>query len=241
MFRSSPTIFAFRSTPNLQDQSMIIYSEDGGHVWGAGWGPPEGLTTDGTSDFSLGAGFLRPYPSISDHVYIMRGNSLAGEQCHLMVGNGSALGIMDEPGAPAGYEGGEYGKRPNQRTGVPDHVIALWRHDSTNDTHILESEDAGATWTFLYDTNSPNGPINTPNGWPSDFNVWFIVRTTDATGSGSAFSISPIQFTDDKFGTVSDKQGNLYTLLSGTWVGPSGSRSIGFCDGFALPKVGVNA
>jgi hypothetical protein len=242
MYRSEPVVISFRSTPSLQDQSGILFSEDGGHTWTQGFGPPEGLSTDGTGDFSQGAGILRPFPDLTDSCYLIRGNPLGGEFCHVYRnGTGNFAANFNEITAPAGYEGAEYGKRPNQRTGVPEHIIALWRHDSTNDSHILESEDNGANWTLLYDLNEPNGPINTPNGWPPDIDIWFMVRTNDASGSGSAFTQSPIRYTDDRFDTVQDKQGNLYTILSGTWVGPTGTRSIGFCDGFALPKVGPNA
>jgi hypothetical protein len=239
IFRSSPVIISFRSTPTLQDQSKIIYSEDGGHTWADGFGPPEGLTTDGTGDFSQGAGILRPYPSIDDVAYLMRGNPLGAEFCHFHYNNtGNFSADFPEPGAPSGYDGAEYGKRPNGRTFVPSHAIALWRDTATTNSHILETENRGGNWSFLYDTGEPNGHFNTPNGFPPDIDVWWLVRTDDATGV-TDFTDSPIQFTDDRFATVSDKQGNLFTILSGTWTGPTGTRSIGFCDGAALPNSGT--
>lgn len=226
MFRSAPgTIWCVRQTPRIatNGRTAVFYSNDLGATWSKGyeWTLP---TNDKDS-----ASLLHPFPSATDPSYVMRGararaidpllyrsvdSWVSGSQVVLPTGHDALSGVW----------------RVNKRTYDTDHIIAWWRNQATSHADLLESEDGGANWSLLYQSGAPltsnfRSIYNTPNGWPPDVDEWVIVRST------ANFS-AVVQYTDDRFQTVQDKQGNLSSLVAG-WTA-------GFGSGFALPKVGPN-
>ena len=228
IFRSEPgTIWCVRQTPPIagSGRTAVFVSQDLGDTWEKRY-----ELTDPTRDTD-GASILHPFPAADDFSYIMRGNTAAGaDQIRLYRSNdGWTTGdILD---LPAGYKEISGVWRVNKRTFDTEHVMAWFENNTDGHMDLLESEDHGVTWALLYDSGLPQtsnsrSPHNTPNGWPPDIDEWVIVRTTPGFGS-------VIQHTSDRFQTLENKQGNLDTL--------AGSWTLGLSNGFALPRVGVNA
>ncbi len=142
------------------------------------------------------------------------------------------------------------GIRPSTDPFRSNHIIEWAYEEAVSDTYaMLESTDSGTSWHVLWQTtydsvimNSPvytqtTAPFSSPNGWPADPNVWFVVSFYPTSTGGYA-----ILMTDDNFATQQDKTGNLkssgdFTSAPDSWMGWGNNQG----GGFALPKVGVNA
>ena len=128
----------------------------------------------------------------------------------------------------------------NQRYSEPNHVLA-WAKLSGGDGlyDLLDSEDSGASWSVVYDPGADGGSATanfaTPNGWPGDPLIWFLVRNATSI----LWNDPVVYVTEDYFDTAPvDKTGDLATVFGGTnWIGGHQYTN----DGFALPKIGVNA
>lgn len=251
IFRSSPgTIYCVRGvqTVGASSPKAVFVSSDLGTTWTKAAYALEGGSTV-TNSFTL----LHPYPSAGDPSYVVNGTSGASIRPKLVRSTdewatGAVLTNNDDP---TGY-GGLAALRVNKRPDEPGHVLAWFRYTADADFHLLESDDYGESWALLWDgedfdtddavsstifTNATNinaGKFNTPNGWPSQPDTWFVARikqSNDLSGIGAVLAM-----TTDHFATVADKSGNLYTLLGGS--GNPWADVIG--NGFALPKVGAN-
>lgn len=198
-------------------------------------------------DFSV----MHPFPSSTSAAYAVGGAITDLHSLFLSEDNFTDTDnatLRAESGDPAGYDGIARLWRPNKRTFDNDHIIAWFRNDADNEYHLLQSVDKGQNWTLLYDsgltagnvpgtglaTNISTSQHNTPNGWPDDDDIWFLVRAVVSGGSIT----NVIMSTEDNFATAPvSRVGNLASILPG---GATGWTS-GSAGGFALPKVGINS
>lgn len=240
-FRSEPIIWCVRMTPpdGLGVALSIFRSDDGGLTW-----TQRADAALGGIGSQLFTSLHHPFPSITDPAYMTRGpigvslrqNLYRSEDGFETIGSA----LLSNGVNPSGYGGISLGGRINKRTFDNDHVIAWMRHTATDNAHLMQSLDRGATWSMLWDSDlaEPNvsgtpvgtvsmAPYNTPNGWPPDVDQWVAVR--EAPGSGIT---NWVVLTLDNFATQLDKTGNLPSLVSGWDTGPN--------NGFALPRMGDN-
>jgi hypothetical protein len=224
-----------------QHRLKVFKSDDQGDTWST--------AAQYYSDYASPSWFalLHPYPGRTDPCYLVYGGSGVSERSYLMESDDefetSAAVLADN--TPTGYGGVAYSLRPNSDPNDPDHLLvwALYKADyPTQVYHLMETFDAGASWSMIYSTDEgeknvtfPTGTrVNpgycAPNGWPVDSDQWIIIKTS--TISNDVTNV--VQFTDDRFSTLVSKEGNLYTLLGGdNWTN-------GVAGGIALPKVGAN-
>jgi len=242
-FHSSPgTIYCVRATPVIGNRFVqVLVSEDRGLTWAK----VQSLEPDGNNrrDFSL----LHPFPDAASASYGMHG-PISGDTRPLGYVSTDGWATKTQLTLPSGYGGFSSLWRFNKRTFDDDHVMAWMRNSTSTFYELMESYDQGATWASLFDSGlagqsvSNTGNIslgncaayNTPNGWPADVASWFLVRAVSPGGSTTGV----IQSTVDNFATsVVSRVGNLASILPG---GSSGWTN-GPANGFALPRVGVNA
>lgn len=225
IFRSEPIIWCVRNVPRdaTDDHQAVFKSTDLGDTWTMAHKFPDQANNDGPG------AFLIPYPSITDPSYAVRGSTTDIQPYK----STDAWATAAATGIPADYAHFGSRWRPNSNTFEPNHLLAWVVHNATNIYHLMESDDAGATWTLVYNSgeteSSGDARHNTPNGWPPDVLQWVMVRAVGDFASGPV-----VQLTLDNFATLLDKEGNLSTLLGGIWTP-------GLCGGIALPKVGENS
>jgi hypothetical protein len=248
IFHTSPgTIYCVRATPAVGGNSSkrVFVSTDLGHTW---------TRTDATFVAGLNnrqdCSILHPFPSATDSSYVTQGQLGTDQRLKLYLSEDewATAAQLTDTDDPTGYGGVCSLWRVNKRTFDNDHALAWFRNTSDGNIHLLETTDQGATWASLYDsglpennipntgvaTNVTTAPHATPNGWPPDTDVWFLVRA--AVGSGSVTDV--IMSTEDNFGTAPvSRVGNLSSILPG---GASGWTN-GPAGGIALPRVGVNS
>ncbi len=224
IFRSSPgTIWCVRQTDRTGASGgscAVFRSEDLGHTWS------KHLIEDVYTNSAVAASLLNPFPAIGDPSYVMRSSGTANEpRLYRSTNSWTTPTILT---LPTGYNYVRTIFRPNKRTFDNTHVMA-WHHltaGGATATHLLESFDQGVNWSVLH---QDNGNHNTPNGWPSDVLQWVVVGSNE----GGTVNAKTIRLTLNNFSTLLDKQGNLTTILSNTWVNGLGS-------GFSLPRLGPN-
>jgi hypothetical protein len=241
IFRSDPgTIYCIRSAPQsgLNSKTQVFLSADLGYTWTEGDALHEGSSTN-LQVYSL----LNPFPDATDPSYAVQGGIGASNRPSLWVST-DGWATSSEIAKPSGYGGFSNLWRPNKRTFDNLHILAWLRNSSENQMHLMESNDGGSSWSLLHDsgmddttidntgTGGSSGNVvnaaqhNTPNGWPPDVNQWVMILA-----SGTSLT-NRVQLTLDNFANLSDKTGNLSSLV-GTWVeGPA--------SGFALPRIGGN-
>jgi hypothetical protein len=247
IFRSAPgTIYCMRTTPRtgLNFRTRVLLSRDLGHTWELA---PYVISNYGNQqDMSL----LNPYPAATDPSYLRLGPVGASlrTQLHISTDEWVSGTQLTANGTPSGYGGLGYLWRPNKRTFDNDHVMAWFRHTDSTHMRLLESYNRGGTWGLLLDSGTGEKNIigktpakdygaaayNTPNGWPPDPNVWILVRAAPLAGTTNVVPAA-IQITLDNFQTLIDKAGNLETIIGVDNWQPGAN------NGFALPKVGINA
>lgn len=225
IFRSAPgTIYSVRASGRVgvNGRTAVFISTDLGHTWTKGYEVL--LNSNSVND---GLALLNPFPSATDPSYMTRGSSSAGTLPRLYKStdewaNGAQITT------PTGYDGINSLWRPNKRTFDNTHIIAWW-HKTGGGYDLIESFDQGVTWGSPLLTQTGSQSYSVPNGWPPDDQQWVVVAT------GVTTLTLAVRLTLDNFGTMLDKKGNLSSVL------PSGNWSTGLCNGFALPRVGVNA
>jgi len=225
-YRDDPgRIYSFRMTPRVITNSRrgILYSDDDGATWAVGE-----LFPAASNNWQI-AGLLHPFPNSTDPLWVINGSTgvSARPELHKSVDGGVNIDTLSDP---SGYDGFITGLRPNSAYNEPLHVMAWARNTADTDADLLDSDDGGTTWNVLWDSGASEN-WTTPNGWPTNRNIWFIVRK--ATGGATLVSR-----TEDYFATTPvDISGNLSTVFS-TW---NGAHTRGTADGFALPRIGDNA
>ncbi len=163
-------------------------------------------------------------------IYSIRGTGTTSQNPKLYLNDS----LTAQP-LPSGYDAIQY-TRPNQDPNNPDHLIAWFRvTGSYTDWSLFETFDQGSTWSGpLYSISMSTGisyasVYQTPNGWPGNSDMWWIVRM------GRDTSTDPVLlYTDDRFGTITDRTGNLFSVI-GTWYAFEDG-----INGVALPRVGYN-
>lgn len=227
VFRSAPgTIYALRSTARIgtNGRTAVFLSTDLGTTWTKGF---EMTEPGDDGEMTL----LHPFPAATDPTYLTRGNNGSAEVPRLYRSTDDwATGTL--LANPTSYDGLAGRRRVNKRTFDNTHVMAWWLL-SAGGYELRESFDQGATWATLLAGDGSNPTLQTPNGWPPDVLQWVIIR------AGTSGTVPRIQLTLDNFSTMLDKEGNLFSILpGGTWTGVD---TTGNGDGFALPRLGVNA
>lgn len=255
-FHTPPgTLYCVRSAPTFGSGRNVHVFKSGN--LGLSWQQPTDMnltvklpvpSASDAIDFSV----LHPFPSATSPAYAT-GGALASDLHWLFLSEDNwtdtdNVTVVSQGDDPAGYDGLSRLWRPNKRTLDEDHVIAWMRETSSAEYHLMQSVDKGQNWTLLYDSSLAAGNVpgtglatnvsacqyNTPNGWPADGDVWFLVRAVVTGGSITGV----VSSTTDNFATSPvSRVGNLASVLPG---GASGWTS-GSAGGFALPKVGVNA
>jgi hypothetical protein len=248
IYRSAPgTIWCIRSTPTVggAQTERVFYSTDLGYTWAQNPDLAMG-SNNNAQNYSL----LNPFPDATDPSYIVIGSIGVDDRPDLYVST-DGWATKTAIANPSGYGGLSNLWRVNKRTFDNDHILAWFRHTAEAQMHLMESNDAGATWSLLYDSNladvsipntgtgSSTGSVvncarhNSPNGWPvGTEQQWVMIRAHVDSGS----TMGVVQLTLDNFATAPvSKVGNLGTLLSpGGWVN-------GCANGYACPRVGPNA
>ena len=227
IYRSAPgTIWCGRAngrTGSSSGDTAIFKSEDLGHTWTkeytiANWSGGNGVPS-----------LLNPYPDIDDPTYIVFGIGTSGDLLPHISTDGWDTGTLIA--APTGYETmmghNSTAQRLNKRTFDNTHLIGIWRELGAGSIDVMESFDQGATWSPLL-VGVSNG-MSTPNGWPPDVDQWVLIQSSGSLGA------TTIRLTLDNFSNMSSKTGNLGSIL------PGGTWKNGLGNGFALPKMGVNA
>jgi hypothetical protein len=222
-FASSPVVWIVRNSSGLHKDLAVFRSDDGGHTW------TKGHTLHSQVSPSYMGTIVAPFPSIDGYCYFTNGS--AGADWPWLFASTDGFATATQRDKPAGYTGIGIFQRPNRRTFVPEHVIAIFRRDSDGSGIVMESEDAGVTWAVLFETTTSSISFQTPNGWPPDIDVWFFTKS----GGDTNPIADAIRYTDDRFVTTADKSGNMTALVGDLVLFEYGS------SGFALPKVGVNA
>lgn len=227
-----------------QHRVAIFKSADRGHTWSLA------ATTYSHYNNPKGMALQHPYPDRTSPCFYVGGfiGVSARPPLYLSTDEFETSSIIFESGAPVGYGGAFNVQRPNTKPDDANHIVVWARAESPYNEHLMESDDLGVTWNSVYTdagtgTNiiCPTGTMNgagwcTPNGWPSNGDVWFMIRRGNVTGIGDTNDPeNTVWYTDDGFATWSDKSGDLPTLLG------ANNYTAGSANGFALPKVGVNA
>lgn len=221
-FRTAPgTIWCGRSngrTLTNGGDCAIFKSTDLGYTW--------------TKEFTFAASrvpsngnpaILNPYPDATDASYLAvsrGGTSPVGELWKSTDGWDTASQVTEPASHSGAFVAGNHLQRPNKNPFDDQHVLAIFAIDASSNGDLYESNDGGSNWTLLENLN--NSKV-TPNGWPPDPDQWVLIDN----------SATPrIQLTLDNFGSLSDKTGNLASVITWTTGAVAG--------GFALPKVGLN-
>jgi hypothetical protein len=221
-FASSPVVWIVRNSSGLHKDLAVFRSDDGGHTW------TKGHTLHSQVSPSYMGTIVAPFPSIDGYCYFTNGS--AGADWPWLYVSTDGFATATQRTKPAGYTGIGIFQRPNRRTFVPEHVIAIFRRDSDGSGIVMESEDAGVTWAVLFETTTSSISFQTPNGWPPDIDVWFLTKSGGDTNPIS----DAIRYTDDRFATMADKSGNMTALVGSLVLFEYGS------SGFVLPKVAPN-
>lgn len=214
----------------LAHDAAIVYSDDDGATWVKG-----AQVVWSSNEFDM-AGLLHPFPNTTDPLFVVGGTLGANNRPNLWRSTDFGDSVTDL-GDPTNYEGFALGYRVNQKYNTPAHVLAWARLDADNYYDLIESDDSGATWSLVYDPGSVSGsgnyPIyNTPNGWPGNADIWFLIRNSD-----TLWTAPVVQVTEDYFSTFTDKDGDIDTAHGGSrWNVSTNVHA----NGFALPKVGAN-
>lgn len=253
-FHTPPgTLYCVRSAPTFgSSRNVYVFKSDN---LGLDWSNIEDSTTvklpvansSDAIDFSI----HHPFPSNTDPTYAVGGAITDLHSLFMAEDNWvdtATVSLQAEPGNPSGYDGLSRLWRPNKRTFGEGHILAWFRESATGHYDLLQSVDKGENFTLLHSTTIAAGNVpgtgiatnvsacqfNTPNGWPVDEDIWFVVRAVVSSGSVT----DVIQSTQDNFATaLASRVGNLASILPG---GSSGWTN-GSAGGFALPKVGPNS
>jgi hypothetical protein len=223
--RSSGTIWCLRTTPRIGSSTgytAVFRSTDLGVTWSMAY------DYDNWSAGQCRGSILDPYPDTSDPSYIQRGINDDENLPYISENNWTTSTAV---AIPTGYyqmhNHSNVVQRLNKRTFDNTHVMGIWRETGDGSIDLMESYDKGATWTALT-TGLGNG-FTVPNGWPPDPDQWVLIQSRDTLGANT------IRLTLNNFSSMASKTGNLASIL------PGGTWKNGIGNGFALPKLGVNA
>lgn len=227
IFRKSPsTIFALRNTARTgssDGRTAVFKSTDLGTTW-----TKEHEFLNWSTEGNRGS-ILAPFPYLDSPSYISRATT-GTSQIALYVSIDGWATAPTTITPPALHDGG-FGnlnviKRMTKRVFTENHVMGILVDTGSSGGDLYESYDKGVTWAAAL-LDASNNHTN-PNPWPLDPYQWVLIRNNGGT------SANIIRLTLDNFATLSDKNGNLTSVLSGgTWAN-------GICGGFALPKVPPN-
>lgn len=233
MFAGTPSvIWAVRSTGlPVSGATYVFISRDRGHTWEQG---------HNLSQATYGSYLLKaPFPTPSDPSWLALSRDLQYARL-VRSTDGWQTGVVMS--SPPGYEQVAQLRLPNSRTYEPDHVLVWWLRSDSSSWDLLESRDRGSSWHCVYETPYASNPYNpqlsSPGGWPADPNVWTLARTL---AGGFSPANPAIRYTDDNFGTVVSKEGNLPDIWDGDWLGTGSDGTGAHRPGFPLPRVGPNS
>lgn len=229
VFRKSPsTIFALRNTARTgssDGRTAVFKSTDLGTTW-----TKEHEFTNWSTETNRGS-IRAPFPYLNSPSYVSKATTGASQPSMFVSIEQWATGTATAITPPALHEGG-FGnasviQRVTKRIFTEDHILAILVDTGGSGGDLYESYDKGVTWeTALLDAG--NNHTN-PNPWPLDPYQWVIIANNDGTLALN------VRLTLDNFATLSDKVGNLASVLSG------GTWATGLGNGVALPRVGTNA